>query len=661
MKKFYINLFGAFAGLLILSSILISLTGVYVTDGTRKNHRYTIPIMGEEKHNLVYYEWEPMKGSPDRAGHVVFCFAGFLAQQPMMYPLMREFTRQGYHVVTGDFRGHGESQGTFTMNWNVLLDDFDQIYNAVKSRHSDQTSDAWNMTHVAVCGHSMGGFASILFGYKRDYVFTSIAFAPAAYQGNINATRPQNLMIIIGSKDQAFTEQVELSLFRKAVPNGQIGKLYGDPQKGTSKKMVVAPWARHESELVDDYCLSQAVSFVEMGFGDMMPGDDFLANQERRVAWVENAMYMGLIGICLLFLYINQLDWKFKLKESMHYKILFNKITGNIDEMKISIQKAKKDIQDEIEVIKSKIDSSNRGNILVKDLKNHQTLKKLKERLEENKLMVQEEASHLSVPNSDAKKFLKDWFLGLPFSILGASLLFFTSFFIIKDVFSNLQILIVAIPGLSNLWIIWINYRRQKRKEKKLGGIRDFQVFGAYLKPLWLHINLDFSITSIIAGFFMYGLSMFIILIGYGQTYIFLFPLNQRIFNFFFLAPIIFIMMIIQSMGYITHLVDRLRDEKYGFWKSLGILLFTKHFIVYVAGIVFLIMGKEFYTLLFLLIVIDLIVTILLLINYWINLNRGAIIIWAVLLITTVYLGYSGVINGWEVFFGPYTASYWVG
>jgi alpha-beta hydrolase superfamily lysophospholipase len=568
-------------------------------DGNRKKTTHRVPIPGDESEFLVYYEWDPVPNAPDRGNRVVFLFAGFLAQQVMMFPLMREFTRQGYHVITGDFRGHGESGGKFTMDWNVLREDFLAIYNDVKEKRE---KDGWNMTHVAVCGHSMGGFASINFGFHFDFVWTVVGLAPAPYRDHVNATNPKNLMIIVGSQDQAFTTEVTLSLFHQAVPNGEPGKLYGDPLQGTAKKLVIARWARHENELIDDYCLSQAVTFVEMSFGYMKPGDDFVANQALRMSIMQTGTIMGMLGICLLFIVLNQI--KFKRPEIEFLGKLFDSIVGD--------------------------------NLTPVDYDAMYLPKKSKK---ENAIAL----------------FLGDWFLGYGPSILLGFIIFALSGLFIQDIFSNLQIIIVGVPGICNVFVAWRNYRRENQQERR------FKTFGDYLKPIRHQVTREFTGKSIIIGIFMYALSMFIVLYGFGQSYMFVFPMNRRIYNLILLIPFMAVMYLAQSWGLVYHLVERLRNEHNGYWKAIGVTLLTKHFGILVASLAMLLMGNTFISIFLLLTVVDLLATILLITNWWFNKNYGSIVVWVALTVSTVYLGYAGIINPYEILLSDYNALYWIG
>ena len=583
----------------ILVSILCSVAGNYIMDyGKRESIRYIVPIPESTEGNLVYYEWEPLPTAPDREDKVVFLFAGFLAQQTMMYPMMQEFTKKGYHVITGDFRGHGESDGEFSMNWNVLLDDFLAIFDAVKNRHED-----WNFTHVSVCGHSMGGFAALLIGNQVDAVWNTVAFAPATYAGNVNSTNPKNMLIVLGGQDQAFSVESTLSVFQRAVPEAITGKLYGDPLEGNAKKMVVAPWARHENELIDDYCLGQAISFVEMGYGYMNPGDDYLADQESRLEVIEIGLILGMLGICGLFFTINQLE--LKKPENEILKKLYNTFIGDYFSP-------------------------------------------------EDQKQLDDDLRPISKQAAVAQNFIKDWIVAYLPGTIAAAIMFGLSLFVIKDIFSNLQILILGIPGFTSLFLAIRNYKRERT---------NYQSFGQYISPLHHQFKREFSFTAITIGILMYGVSLFIILFGFGQAYMFLFPMNQRALNLIILIPLIFIMYLILTWSYIYHLVDRLRDQgSKGFWKAVGIVLLTKPLGIYLISIIFLLLGNMFITILLMLSIIDILATLLLVVNYWFKKSYGAIMVWATLLISSTYLGYAGVINGWEIFFGTeYNAFYWIG
>lgn len=615
MKK-EIKILSGLSIILLGTSIICSFLAVYVIDGSRIKHQYRVPVPTFPNEDLVYYEWEPMIGSPDRENHVVFLFAGFLAQQPMMYPLAREFTRQGYHVITGDFRGHGESGGKFTMNWTVLLDDFNAIFEDVKLRRSNE----WNLTHIAVGGHSMGGFAAIMFGAKVPEIWTTVALAPAPYVGYINETSPRNLLIIIGSQDQAFTTDVELTLFQKAVPNGEVGKLYGNPLEGTAKKMVIAPWARHENELTDDYCLSQSVSFVEWGFGYMKPGDEFLANQTNRMDFIMISLLLGAIGVCMLFLLINRIE--IKPPENPRLQKLFNNIIGGY------------------------FSQNNRPQVKIEE-----------EDLNSPFIASWADANALFTPDDRRQhpitQYVKDWYTWYVPSFMFSFALFVISLFVMPDVFSNFQILLLGTPGLTSIGVAYQNYKRNRG---------EYHSFWNYLSPLRYQMKREYTPAAWLIGLAFYGLMMFLLLFGYGQEYMFLFPMNRRIFNLFFLIPFIFIMYMFQTWAAFYHLVDRMRTRKHAGIYSWITILLTKHTWVILISIIMLFLGNTMITIMALLTFFDLLATSLLILNYRYNRNYGAINIWAVITMATVYLGYAGVISAWEIIFGKvYNGLYWLG
>jgi pimeloyl-ACP methyl ester carboxylesterase len=568
-------------------------------DGNRQKNTYRVPIPEHPTEKLTYYEWAPVPGSPDREGHVVFLFAGFLAQQVMMFPMMREFTAQGYHVVTGDFRGHGESGGEFTMDWNVLRTDFLTIYDDVKARH---TNDGWKFDKIAVCGHSMGGFAAIDFGYYFDFVWTVVALAPAPYREHVNTTNPKNLAIILGNGDQAFTANVTLSLFHQAVPGGTYGVLYGDPLQGTAKKMVVVPWARHENELTDDFCLSQTVQFVEMGFGYMAPGDTYIADQSMRMAIMEAGVFIGIIGVCLLFFYLNQLE--LKKPENPRLAKLFDQIIGKI---------------------------------------------------QPEPIFYDDYLPKRPVKARAVSDFLIDWFTGYGQSIFLGGILFLLAALVIKDIFSIIQIFVVGVPAVCSIWVAWRNYRRENTEEIRYKRFRD------YLEPIRYEVYREFTGKAIIIGILMYGISLFLLLYGFGQSYMFLFPMNKRIYNMIILVPFMFTMYLLQSWGFIYHLVERLRGQPGGLLKAITITLITKHFGFLIISLVLLLIGNQFFTIALLLTGIDILITVILIINWWYNRNFGSIVLWGALLVSTIYLGYAGVINPYEIVLSQYNAFYWLG
>jgi alpha/beta superfamily hydrolase len=281
------------------SSILISSLGVYVLDGTRNGHSYTVPISDDPSSQLAYTVWDPLIAN--RSDRVVFLYHGFCASQSWMYPMMRELTRLGYHVITVDVRGHGASGGLYVEDPNILLQDFDTVFNDVKEKYP-----SWNWTAVAIAGHSMGGYIASYVGMERSVILTSVGIAPASITHAVNSTNPKNYLVLIGGQDQLLGPSILVPQYQTAFPGEEIGTLYYNSSTGCYHEAEIIDNAHHEDELMTDAVISEAISFIDMTFGYLTPNEKIPVNQTARIDFIFFGLFIGLGVMAVFFILVNR-------------------------------------------------------------------------------------------------------------------------------------------------------------------------------------------------------------------------------------------------------------------------------------------------------------------------------------------------------------------
>ena len=213
------------SSVLIGISIVISILGVYAIDGSRTGYSYSVRTADDPSASLAYSVWDPLVAN--RSDKVIFCYPGFCAQQAWMNPMMRELTGLGYHVVTVDLRGQGQSSGLYSDNLSSWLQDFDTVVQVVKT-----ANPTWNWTAVALIGHSVGGMAVSYFGNQRSFVHTTVGIDPAGIAPEVNTTNPKNYMVIIGQQDQFLGPSVLLPQYQSVFIGAKTNQLYQDPTTG---------------------------------------------------------------------------------------------------------------------------------------------------------------------------------------------------------------------------------------------------------------------------------------------------------------------------------------------------------------------------------------------------------------------------------------------
>lgn len=292
-KKMLIKLFiGLFS-----CSLLLSVLPVYILNPNPSKHEYNVPFKDNSSQSIAYTVWEPA-GSGLIKDKVIFLYHGFSAQQPMMYPLMRELTKRNYFVITIDMRGHGQSGGLYDANLEILLQDFDTVKSDVQTRYP-----ILDWSNVGVVGHSMGGYLATYIGNQRDDVLVTVGIAPASFDANVNQTNPKNFLAIIGDQDQVFTTTDLLNDFQNSQPGAEFGLLYKNNQTGFYRKVVVAENARHEDELAADTVLSEVVSFIELSFGYISNTENIQTHQSIYIIIVYIGFFFGLISLGILLLF----------------------------------------------------------------------------------------------------------------------------------------------------------------------------------------------------------------------------------------------------------------------------------------------------------------------------------------------------------------------
>ncbi len=639
---------------LILLSIAWSLT--YYTnniiDGTRIIHQYRVPIDGDNG-NLVFHIWEPLNNISARGDRVVFLFAGFLAQQNMMYPLAREFTRLGYHVVTGDFRGHGMSDGVFPTDWTIILKDFDTFYNAVK-----EMNPHWNWTHIAVVGHSMGGYGASLIGNNRSaVVFTTVAIAPAPSRNILNSSI-RNYMLLLGAMDQAFTPQQELEFFKLAQNDAEIGKLYGNPLEGTARKMVVENKADHFTELFNDNLLSEAISFVEMSFGYVPVSEtpNVRGNQEFRLILVFAALIVGIFGIFPLFL----MDPSVYTRKGTILKQIEEILAKRGELVAPSVPKIEDDNKE------STNQKSNTSDRSVENVSKYPIINTINKnaikifRRLKNPMELVDEITQTIKSNKRiqrVKEFEKIYWKFHLLAIPIAALIFFAMLPLLWNFFTNIQILLFGIAGIASLLIIIKEVKNDESARIRSGSKIYFTTakkVSLYFKEALEYEGTAITKTAIVILIISLIIPFALIYYSVGQNILMLIPLNRRFVDVWFFIPFTFLMLFNQFTVFKGSLNPFLPKGVSGDIAGVLLQIINKYGLFILVGFLLLPFGQYMLLIIGLFIAFDSVGTLLTVLSIRYSDHAFIAIIWTALICSVAYMGYAGIINSWEAIFGSY-------
>ncbi len=207
---------------------------------------------------------------------------GFAGSQQLMYTYGYTLAHHGYTVYLLDFAGHGANRGPLRYNAaNVASDslqgELDSVVRYIAARHSG----------VALLGHSMGGSAVTQYGADHPEVAATINISSG--WGEVTPERPRNYLMMVGAWEFASFREGSQGLLRQAGGAGP-GVLYGDPARGTARKLVFVPAAEHISILLSPLALREAVAWLDGTFGVQAPSN----YMDVRLAWLAVAYVAAL-------------------------------------------------------------------------------------------------------------------------------------------------------------------------------------------------------------------------------------------------------------------------------------------------------------------------------------------------------------------------------
>ncbi len=192
--------------LLIIGTVTVIVSfGVHLRYNLPLNHKEKIVIKDTYNNNIVSHYYSGIKS----AG--VMIFHGFSEEKSSMDGYVSAFNRFGYHVISTDLLGHGQSGGVF----NTSEYYYDSIANQILLvKEEFKSISGLSDNEIYLIGHSYGGegilraatidtnigASLILIGLSIDV--ESVAFETIPWLQTLNPTNPQtNISIISGEFD----------------------------------------------------------------------------------------------------------------------------------------------------------------------------------------------------------------------------------------------------------------------------------------------------------------------------------------------------------------------------------------------------------------------------------------------------------------------------
>ncbi|MHA1293492.1 MAG: alpha/beta hydrolase family protein [Promethearchaeota archaeon] len=246
---------------------------------------------GTEIKALIYL---PEDVSDESIGIVVA--HGFCGNKQYMQPLSIELVKRGFVVVSIDFRGHGSSDGYLPplfreTDSHELEEDMLAAVDFLKSM---------GIHKIGLVGHSMGGRTAQNVAENNPKLIDATVSIGMISLGK-NFTLISNLLIAIGKYEQIFSEDMALEFLQEYTgkKNVEIGKQYGDFEKGDATKVVIGKNSEHLAEVFDYTIIFETVQWFELAFNGEEADDIQLTVQYYQLFFI-----ISLVGVVLLIFII---------------------------------------------------------------------------------------------------------------------------------------------------------------------------------------------------------------------------------------------------------------------------------------------------------------------------------------------------------------------
>ncbi|MHA1894078.1 MAG: alpha/beta hydrolase, partial [Candidatus Helarchaeota archaeon] len=247
---------------------------------------------------------------------VVVMGHGIIVNKEMLTNFAMELASRGYIVANLDWRGHGQSTGE--LNHEKLLLDLEAVIADIPKRVA-----VANMSALALAGYSMGGWPT--FQYALEHNDTVKAWVGIATSGNeitANQTNPNNVLLIIGDLDEAFTiNTLKIDMVNLTGASGvndvQLNTLYGNMADGSARKLQVIPGVDHLMAPWTRAFVFSATNWIIESFGGTQISTSALMTFDLRIDFLTMAI-IGLLGVTILLALI--LANKLKIRKSSEEK-----------------------------------------------------------------------------------------------------------------------------------------------------------------------------------------------------------------------------------------------------------------------------------------------------------------------------------------------------
>jgi dienelactone hydrolase len=197
---------------------------------------------------------------------IVIVAHGFTADKEMMQSLAYSLLKDGFAVVTFDFRGHGQNVTDF--DENRLQQDMRHVVAFAKNMNENmpiafgRPFKEVDTSRIAIMGHSMGGGAVLRYGAHDPEIDATVPISGVS--ARVTKELPKDLFIIYAQNDpprlrQAASQMLENSTEEKTpVAN----TTYGSFKDGTARRLSMVPNTDHLTILVSMDAQRQIIDWL---------------------------------------------------------------------------------------------------------------------------------------------------------------------------------------------------------------------------------------------------------------------------------------------------------------------------------------------------------------------------------------------------------------
>jgi dienelactone hydrolase len=265
---------------------------------------------------IEVFEPKTLTQAPSKSIPAVVMCHGFGVSKEFYANHGVEFANLGYIAVSMEMRGHGHTSGDFLngnySEWVTQLNlsremteqfpDMSYIMAEVDAVFAYLTNrPEVNMSRIGLIGHSTGGGVVLLAAMRySSNVVGTIAMSPLPVPG-VNATSHQNLMIIIGKYDEAFSYTRELTLYQEATgdSNALEGAMRGNFADGSARQFILTPLDDHFTIIVNPTVMATTVNWLASAI-EGQPTD----LKQADLLYMDRLVNLGLIMVGGVFIFV---------------------------------------------------------------------------------------------------------------------------------------------------------------------------------------------------------------------------------------------------------------------------------------------------------------------------------------------------------------------